>query len=54
MMEKSDAGKGHDHSILVAGFDNIIVAHTAAGLGHIFHTAVVGALYVVAKWEEGV
>lgn len=54
VMEQSDAGKRHNHSVLIAGLNNMIVANGTAGLCHVFHPASVGSFDIVAKREEGV
>ena len=54
MMEQSDSRKAHGHAILVTSCDHIVISHGTARLRHIFHTASVGALNIVAKGEEGV
>ena len=32
MVEQAHAGEGHGNAVLIAGFDNMVVAHAAAGL----------------------
>lgn len=54
MMEQADAREGHGDVVFVAGFDDMVVAHRSAGLGHESHAAFVGTFDVVAKGEEGV
>ena len=54
MMEQAHAREGHGDAILIAGHNNMIVAHRAAGLGDILHTALVGTLDIVAEGEESV
>ena len=54
MMKQSYASKCHCDAVLVAGHDDMIVAHGAAGLGDELHTALMGALDIVAEGEEGV
>ncbi len=53
-MEQSHAGERHGDAVLVAGHDDVVVAHRAAGLGYVLHAALVGTLDVVAEGEEGV
>lgn len=52
MMEQADTCKGHGNAVLVASLDNMVVTNTASSLCYIFHTALVGTFYVVAKREE--
>lgn len=52
MVEQADAGKGHGYAVLITSGDYMVVAHAAAGLGHIFHTTLMGTFNVVAKGEE--
>ena len=47
-------GKGHSYIVLIGSFDNIVIADRAAGLSNIGYAALVGTLYIVAKWEEGI
>ena len=54
MMEKAKPVKRHDHVILVAGHNDVVVANRSARLGNVLHAAFVGSLDVVAKGEEGV
>lgn len=39
MVEQAHARKGHDHAILVALANDLLVAHRTAGLGHVGHAA---------------
>ena len=54
MMEETNAREGHRHSVFIAGFYHIIIAHAATSLCHVLHTALVGALNIVAEGEEGI
>ena len=54
MMEQAHAGKGHDHALLVALFDDQIIADRAAGLCDVLNTGSKGTLNVVAEGEEGI
>ena len=54
MVEQPDAGKRHDHAVLVCGLDDVVVADASAGLGDVLDAAFRRALYVVAEGEEGV
>ena len=51
-MEQSHAGKGHDHVLLVALFDDQIIADGAAWLSDVLHTGSKGALDIVAEGAE--
>ena len=42
----------HDHPVFIACIDHIVVSHRTSRLRDILHTAPVGALDIVAKWEE--
>ena len=53
-MEQANARESHGDVVLVAGFDDMVVAHRSAGLGHEGHTALVGTFDVVAEGEESV
>ena len=53
-MEKADAREGHRDTVFVAGHDDMIIAHRTTGLCDELHTALVGALDIVAEGEEGV
>ena len=52
MMEETDTGECHGNAVLVAGGNDMVVAHTSAGLRHKLHTAFMGTLDVVAEGEE--
>ena len=54
VVEEAHVGESHGDVVFVAGHDDMVVAHGAAGLGDVLHAALVGALDVVAKGEEGV
>ena len=54
MMEQSNACECHCDAVLVASHDDVVVADAATGLCNILHTALVGALHIVAEWEEGI
>ena len=54
MMEQTYPREGHGNAVLVAGHDHMIVAHATTCLGDELHTALMGALDIVAKGEEGV
>ena len=53
-MEQAHAREGHSDAVLVAGHDDMVVAHRATSLGNELHAALVGTLNVVAEGEEGV
>ena len=54
MVEKSHVGERHRHAVLVAAVDHRVIADGTAGLGNVFHTALIGAFNVVAEGEESV
>lgn len=54
MMEESYASKCHGNAVLVASVDNMVITDRTACLCDILHSALVGALDVIAKWEESV
>ena len=54
MMKQPDPRKRHNHMILVAGLNHMVVPDRAAGLGNILYAAFVGPLDIVPKGEEGV
>mmetsp|Transcript_12883 Transcript_12883/g.40882 ORF Transcript_12883/g.40882 Transcript_12883/m.40882 type:complete len:313 (+) Transcript_12883:267-1205(+) len=53
-MEEADAGHGHGDAVLVAGGDDVVVLHGAAGLGDVLDAEGGGDVDVVAEGEEGV
>ena len=54
MVEQAHAGEGHGNAVLIAGFDNMVVAHAAAGLCYVGHAALMRPLDIVAEGEESV
>ena len=54
MVEQSHVSEGHDHVVLVAGLDDIVVADAATRLCDILHATLVCALNVVAEGEESI
>ena len=52
MVEQTDSGKAHHHTIFVTGFDYMVVTDRSARLCYILHATSVGALDVISKWEE--
>ena len=54
MVEQSHSRERHGDAVLVAGHDDVVVAHAAAGLGNELHATLVGTLNVVAEGEEGI
>ena len=54
MMEQPDTRKRHHNPIFITYLNHIVVAHGAAGLGYIFHSARMSAFNVVSKREEGI
>ena len=54
VMEQSDTRKRHNHTVLVAGLDHLVIAHRAARLRHIPDAALIGAVNIITEWEERV
>ena len=54
MMEQTHAREGHGYVVLVAGVDDMVIAHATSRLCYVLHTALVGTLHIVAKGEEGI
>ncbi len=54
MVEQTHAGKGHRNAVFVAGLDDIVISHRAAGLGNELHATLMGAFDIVAKGEESI
>ena len=52
MVEEADAGEGHSYAVFIASLDDIVITHRTTSLGDELHTALVGALDVVAEGEE--
>ena len=54
VMEEANSREGHGDVVLVARFDDMIVANRPTGLRHIANAAAMRPFNVVAKGEEGV
>ena len=54
MMEQTDSGKGHRHTIFIATLNNQIIPHRASRLSNIFYPAFSGTLNIIAEREEGI
>lgn len=54
VVEQSESGECHDHIVLVAGLDDIVVTDGAACFRYILNTALASSLDVVAEREESV
>ena len=52
MMEESHSCKRHNHAVLVAGFDDGVIADGSAGLGNVGNAALLCALDAVREGEE--
>ena len=52
VVEQTDSGKAHHHTIFVTGFDYMVITDRSARLCYILHATSVGALDVISKWEE--
>ena len=53
-MEQAQAGECHCNTVLVAGFDNIIITDRAASLCNILHATAMRTLNIIAEREESV
>src|SRR3712207_519631 len=54
MVEQTNMGKRHGDTVFIASIDNMVVTNAASCLHNIFHSALMGTLYIVAKGEESV
>ena len=54
MVEQTNTGECHRHSVFVAHIDHVIVTDRSARLRDILYAALVGTFDIVAEWEEGV
>ena len=54
MVEQAHVCHCHCDAVFVAGVNDIVVANGTAGLGYELHPTLVGALNVVAEWEESI
>ena len=54
MVEQTDTGECHCHSVFVAHIDHVVVTDRATRLCDILHAALVGTFDIVAEREEGV
>ena len=54
VMEEANSREGHGDIVLVARFDDMIVANRPTGLCHIANAAAMRPFNVVAEGEEGV
>lgn len=52
MMEQTDSGKGHHHSIFVTCFNYIIISYGSTRLRNEFYTTPVRTLNIITKREE--
>ena len=52
MMEQTGAREDHEHAVLIAGFDNIIVPDASTGLNHVVNTGFSCPLDVVAHGRD--
>ena len=52
VMEQSDSGKCHCHTVFVTSCDYILISYRSARLCNIFHTALMSPLNVIAEREE--
>ena len=54
VMEQAQPGEAHDHVVLVAGLNHVVVSDRATRLCDVADARLVGALDIVAEGEEGV
>ena len=54
MVEQTNTGECHRHSVFVAHIDHVVVTDRSARLRDILYAALVGAFDIVAEREEGV
>ena len=52
MVEQPDAGKGHNHPILIASLDYMVIPHGASRLGDILDPAFISPVNIVPKGEK--
>ena len=52
VVEQTDTGKCHSHSVFIAGSDHVIISHGAARLGNVFHAALISTLDIITEWEK--
>ena len=52
MVEQTDAGECHRHSVFIADIDHVVVTDRSTRLRDIFYAALVGAFDIVAEREE--
>ena len=54
MQEQAQAGEGQYYAVLVAAFNDMVIADGAAGFGDVLYAALDGAFYVITKGEESI
>lgn len=54
MMEQTDSGECHCHTVFVTAFDHCVISYGTAGLNDVFYTALVRTFDIIGEWEEGV
>ena len=54
MVEKAHACKYHNHTVLIGGLDDMVVAYAPARLRNVLYAAFAGALNVVSEGKERV
>ena len=52
VMEQSDSGKCHCHTIFIAGCNYILISYRSAWLSNIFHAALMSSFNIIAEREE--
>ena len=54
MVEQTNTGECHRHSVLIADFDHVVVTDRSTRLCDILYAALVGTFDIVTEREEGV
>ena len=54
MVEQTDTGECHRHSVFIAHIDHVVVTDRSARLRDILYATLVGTFNIIPKWEEGI
>ncbi len=54
MMKQAHAREGHGNAVLIAGINDMVIAHAASGLCYVLHTALVSTLHIIAEGKESI